>query len=90
MYYDFAESDRIRLEFIRNTELYTDEEKRVLAERSSDSLLRKLRHLHAMAKTKEQKQQFRDMAKNIAFIPEGCTLPLKARIIRKVIKMFYI
>ena len=90
MYYDFAESDRIRLEFISNTKLYTDEEKLVLAERSSDSLLRKLRHLQALAKTKEQKKQFREMAKNIALIPEGCSLPLKARIIRRVIKMFYI
>jgi glycosyltransferase involved in cell wall biosynthesis len=90
MYYDFAESDRMRLEFIRDSKLFTDEEKLLVSRKSSESLLRKLRHLHAKAKTKEQKQQFREVAKNIALIPEGCPLPLKARIIRRVIKIFYL
>ncbi len=90
MYYDFAESDRMRLEFIRDSRLFTDEEKLLVARKSSESLLRKLRHLHAKAKTKEQKKQFRAMAKNIHLIPENCELPLKARIIRRILKMFYI
>ena len=90
MYYDFAESDRMRLEFIRDSRLFTDEEKLLVARKSSESLLRKLRHLHAKAKTKEQKKQFRAMAKNIHLIPENCELPLKARIIRRILKMFYV
>lgn len=90
MYYDFAESDRMRLEFIRDSKLFTDEEKLLVARKSSESLLRKLRHLHAKAKTKEQKKQFRAMAKNIHLIPENCELPLKARIIRRILKMFYV
>ena len=90
MYYDFAESDRMRLEFIRDSKLFTDEEKLLVARKSSESLLRKLRHLHAKAKTKDQKKQFRAMAKNIHLIPENCELPLKARIIRRILKMFYV
>lgn len=90
MYYDFAESDRMRLEFIRDSRLFTDEEKLLVARKSSESLLRKLRHLHAKAKTKEQKKQFRAMAKNIHLIPENCELPLKARIIRRILKTFYV
>ena len=90
MYYDFAESDRMRLEFIRDSKLFTDEEKLLVARKSSESLLRKLRHLYAKAKTKEQKKQFRAMAKNIHLIPENCELPLKARIIRRILKIFYV
>ena len=90
MYYDFAESDRMRLEFIRDSHLFTPEEKLKVAEKSSDSILRKLRHLHAKAKTAEQKKQFREMAKNIALIPENCYLPMKARLIRRFLKFFYL
>ena len=66
------------------------EEKLKVAEKSSDSILRKLRHLHAKAKTAEQKKQFREMAKNIALIPENCYLPMKARLIRRFLKFFYL
>lgn len=90
MYYDFAESDRMRLEFIRDSKLFTPEEKLVVSQKSSESLLRKLRHLHAKAKTAEQKKQFRNMAKNISLIPEGCYLPMKAKIIRRFLKAFYL
>lgn len=90
MYYDFAESDRMRLTFIRDSELFTPEEKLMVAEKSADSLLRKLRHLRAKAKTPEQKTQFRAMAQNISLIPEDCYLPMKARIIRRFIRMFYL
>lgn len=90
MYYDFAESDRMRLEFIRDSKLFTDEEKLLVSRKSSESLLRKLRHLHAKARTAEQKKQFREMAKNIYLIPENCVLPMKARIIRRILKMFYV
>lgn len=90
MYYDFAESDRMRLEFIRDSKMFTDEEKLLVSRKSSESLLRKLRHLHAKARTADQKRQFREMAKNISLIPENCQLPLKARIIRRFLKMFYV
>lgn len=90
MYYDFAESDRMRLTFIRDSELFTPEEKLKVAEKSADSLLRKLRHLRSKANTPEQKEQFRAMAKNISLIPENCYLPMKARVIRRFIRMFYL
>lgn len=90
MYYDFAESDRMRLDFILNSDRFTYEEKVRLSEKSADSILRKLRHLHLKAKTPEQKKQFRAMAKNINMIPQGCKLPLKARFIRRFIKTFYL
>lgn len=90
MYYDFAESDRMRLTFIRDSELFTPEEKLKVAEKSADSLLRKLRHLRSKAKTPEQKTQFRAMAQNISLIPEDCYLPMKARVIRRFIRMFYL
>lgn len=90
MYYDFAESDRMRLEFIRDSQLFTPEEKLLVAQKSSESILRKLRHLRAKAKTPEQKKQFREMAKNISLIPQNCYLPMKARIIRRILKTFYL
>jgi glycosyltransferase involved in cell wall biosynthesis len=90
MYYDFAVSDTMRLTFIRDSKLFTEEEKVIAAKKSSDSLLRKLRHLQAKAKTAEQKKQFREMAKNIDLIPKDCKLPLKARVIRRIIKLFYL
>jgi glycosyltransferase involved in cell wall biosynthesis len=90
MYYDFVESDRMRLEFIRDSHLFTHEEKLLAAQKSSESILRKLRHLYAKAKTKEQKKQFREMAKNISLIPENCYLPMKARVIRRFLKAFYL
>lgn len=90
MYYDYAESDRIRLEFIRDSDMFTTEEKVRLSEKSADSLLRKLRHLHSLAKTHQQKEKLRDMAGNISLIPQGCHLPVKARIIRRIMKTFYL
>lgn len=90
MYYDFAESDRMRLEFIRDSHLFTPEEKLIVSQKSSESILRKLRHLQAKARTAEQKMQFREMVKNISLIPENCYLPMKARIIRRILKSFYL
>ncbi len=90
MYYDFAESDRMRMEFILNSQRFSDDEKLLLLEKSAESILRKLRHLHYMAKTPEQKYQFKEMARNINLIPNSCKLPLKARIIKKIIKTFYL
>lgn len=90
MYYDYAESDRIRLEFIRDSNMFTTEEKVKLSEKSADSLLRKLRHLRSLAKTQQQREKLRDMAGNISLIPQGCRLPMKARIIRRIMKTFYI
>lgn len=90
MYYDFAESDRMRLEFINNSKKFTRDEKLMLSEKSADSIIRKLRHLSMKSKTLEQKQMFKEMARNMDLIPKGCYLPLKARMIRKVIKTFYL
>lgn len=90
MYYDFAESDRMRLDFILNSDRFTYEEKVRLSEKSAESILRKLRHLQLKARTPEQKRQFKEMAKNIYMIPKECNLPFKARVIRKVIKTFYL
>ena len=88
-YYDFTEADSRRLRFLRDSEMFSDEEKRVLAEKLSDSIIRRLRHLHAEAKTARQKELSREMTQNMDLIPEGCRLPLKARIFRRYIKAFY-
>lgn len=88
-YYDFAEADTRRLRYIRESGLFTEEEKKVLAEKSADSIIRRLRHLNMEAKTNIQKELSREMTKNMALIPEGCRLPLKARIFRRLIETFY-
>lgn len=88
-YYDFAEADRRRLQYIKDSKLFSDDEKKVLAEKSADSMIRRLRHLHSLAKTKEQKELSRAMADNMNLIPEDCYLPFKARLLRRYIKTFY-
>jgi hypothetical protein len=88
MYYDYADSDRIRLQFINSSDMFSHEEKLKLSEKSADSLIRKIRHLYVMAKSESQKEQLREMIHSMSYIPSECRLPLKARIIRKFIKMY--
>ena len=88
MYYDYADSDRIRLKFINSSDMFSDEEKLKLSEKSADSLIRKIRHLYFMAKSESQKEQLREMIQSMSCIPPECHLPLKARIIRMFIKKY--
>lgn len=88
MYYDYADSDRIRLQFINSSDMFSHEEKLKLSEKSADSLIRKIRHLYVMAKSESQKEQLREMIHSMSYIPSECRLPLKARVIRKFIKMY--
>lgn len=89
-YYDYAESDRLRLEFINNSDLFTPKEKTYLCEISAVSMLRKLRHVRKKAKTPEQKQKFLEMARSISLIPADCKLTAKTKLIRKIINSFYL
>jgi hypothetical protein len=49
-----------------------------------------LRHLRKLAKTEREKQLTKEIAKGIEVIPEGCRLPMKARIIRAFVKKIYL
>ena len=88
-YYDFTEADSRRLRYLRESDLFSEEEKTALAGKLADSIIRRLRHLHAEAKTERQKELSREITKNMALIPDGCRLPLKARIFRRYIETFY-
>lgn len=89
-YYDYALVDRQRIRFLNGSELFTREEVRELAEKPADYFVRKLRHLRRLAKTEKQKRLTKELAAGINEIPEGCRLPLKARIIRAIMKVIYL
>lgn len=89
-YYDFAESDRRRLQYIKDSPLFSDEERKVAASKSADSIIRRLRHLHSMAKTPEEKELSRYMSRHLSLIPKGCSISMKARLFRRFIRAFYI
>ena len=88
-YYDFTEADSRRLRYLRDSDLFSEEEKTALSEKLADSIIRRLRHLHAEARTRRQKELSREITKNIDLIPKDCRLPLKSRIFRRFIKTFY-
>lgn len=87
-YYDFADAESRRLRYLSDSEKFSDAEKARLAAKAADSMLRRLRHLHAEAKTERQKSMTLNMTKNIYLIPDGCRLPLKARLIKWYLRTF--
>lgn len=84
--YDYAAADCIRLDFIRNSGMFSPSEQVTLASRSADSFLRKLNRMRREASCKEEKEKLYAIMRNIALIPEGCPLSLKARIIRWAVR----
>ena len=88
-YYDYAEVDRRRMLFLKESGLFSPEEIRELAKKPADYYIRKLRHLRRLAKTEEQKQKTLEIVDGLSVIPEGCELPLKTKIIRLIAKLIY-
>lgn len=89
-YYDYAEVDRQRMQFLNESELFSEQEVKNLAEIPADFFVRKLRHLISLAKTERQKKMTKEIATAINVIPQGCRLPLKARLIRMFVKLIYL
>ena len=84
--YDFATADRIRLDFIRNSGMFSPSEQVALAPKSAESFLRKLNRMRREISCREEKDMLREIMKNIDLIPDGCRLSLKARIILFVVR----
>lgn len=83
--HDFAEADSKRLKFIMEEEMFSEEEKPKVAEKSAESLLRKINRLRKKISTIEEKKEYEKIKRNIKFIPYKTRLSIKARIIRFLI-----
>lgn len=88
-YYDFAHAEYERLKFLKESQLFTDEEKLIAAEKGARMYIRMLKNSFRKAKTEQQKKLSKDLCKGLALIPEGCRLPYKTRLYRSMISLFY-
>lgn len=88
-FYDFASAEKERLEFIQRSGIFSEREKKDVARKVAETFIRKLRHVHMEAETIEHKMKARELNLALELIPEGCSLPMKARIYRKLIDIFY-
>lgn len=88
-FYDFAVAERDRLAFIRKSSLFTDREKSIASRKAAVMFIRKLRHVHMKAKTREQKRLSKELNVGIGLIPKDCSLPIKTRLYRRMIKALY-
>ena len=84
--YDFADADRIRLDFIRNSGMFSPSEQTELAPKSAESFLRKLNRMRREISCREDRVMLREIMKSTELIPDGCRLSLKARIILFVVR----
>ena len=84
--YDFADADRIRLDFIRNSGMFSPSEQTELAPKSAESFLRKLNRMRREISCQEDRVMLREIMKSTELIPDGCRLSLKARIILFVVR----
>lgn len=84
--YDFATADRIRLDFIRNSGMFSPSEQTELAPKSAESFLRKLNRMRREISCREDRAMLREIMKSAELIPDGCRLSLKARIILFVVR----
>lgn len=84
--YDFADADRIRLDFIRNSGMFSPSEQTELAPKSAESFLRKLNRMRREISCREDRAMLREIMKSAELIPDGCRLSLKARIILFVVR----
>jgi glycosyltransferase involved in cell wall biosynthesis len=85
---DFVRATCMRLEFIRESGLYSPTEIPIVAARCSEQLLRKLRHLLRLAKSSDERAEALSWCRKIDLIPCGAHLPLKAHLIRWYIRKF--
>lgn len=84
--YDFATADRIRLDFIRNSGMFSPSEQTELAPKSAESFLRKLNRMRREISCREDRAMLREIMKSAELIPDGCRLSLKAKIILFVVR----
>lgn len=84
--YDFADADRIRLDFIRNSGMFSPSEQTELAPKSAESFLRKLNRMRREISCREDRAMLREIMKSAELIPDGCRLSLKAKIILFVVR----
>ncbi len=88
--HDFIRATYWRLEFIRDTELFTDEERIGVFSRCAEQYIRKLRHLLRLAKNEQERSTTIECCRRMDIIPKGVRLPLRARAIRWYIRTFVI
>lgn len=88
-FYDFAAAERDRLAFISKSPMFTDREKSIASRMAAVMFIRKLRHVHRKARTREQKRLSKELNLGMRLIPEECRLPIKTRLYRSLIKALY-
>lgn len=84
--HDFAEADTKRLEFIKESGMFHDDDKPVIAAKSAESLLRKINRMRKSVRTDGERMAMRAIMEKVTMIPEGTRLSLKARIILFFVK----
>lgn len=87
-YRDHVKSDFMRLKFIQDSGFYSESEKSIVASKSANLYLSKLRHMIAEAGSAKEKIETLNYCRKINLIPEGTRLTLKAFLIKTYIKNF--
>ena len=88
-YNDFCAAEKGRLQYLHESTMFSNDEKKRLAKMPSDWMLRKMRYLRKASKTNEQKLAFREMTLALNLIPAGCKLSLKTKTIKWVFNRLY-
>ena len=86
-YYDFAYAEKRRLDFIKESPLFTDEERKHVSKIVAETFLSKLRRARRKAKTAEQKQKTRELIRKMNVIPRGAKIKFKSRVYRGLLKV---
>lgn len=87
-YRDFAEACSKSLEYIKESTVYTPEQKAFVAKYIANTFLRKLWHVIAWGR-KNYKSEVLQLCKKTALIPEGTKLSFKPRLIRFYVEQIY-
>lgn len=80
--YFIAEADLRRMEFIRNSGMYQEDEMGEVSTKSAESFFRKINRMRKAASTVGEKEKMRSVMRNACIFPSDCRLSIKARIIR--------
>lgn len=86
-YRDWVSADLERIEFLKDSDLFTDKEKLYLSSRPATSYFRKMRHLMISARSREEKEMTRAFVGKMDTIPKGCNISLYARLIKYWLKL---
>lgn len=87
---DFIVATYARINFVATSEMFTNEERPFVMERSANQYLRKLRHLLCYAKSEEERTEAKEWCRKIDEIPQQTHLSFKARAIGWYIRKFVI